>query len=66
MPVHVAEAARLIKVIEAIIAELDRQGVAGVLADHAFDPTALAKAAIAAADGEVVQLPPRLHGPLGL
>lgn len=54
----VADAARVMKVTEAIIRELDRQGVAGVLADLAFDPTALAKVAITAADGEVLQFRP--------
>ena len=51
----VAEAARLMKVTEAIVFELNRQGVADALADLKFDPTALARAAIRAADGDVVK-----------
>jgi hypothetical protein len=30
--------ARLIRVTDAVIAELDRQGVAEVMANHGFDP----------------------------
>jgi hypothetical protein len=52
-----AEAARLMKVTEAIVIELTRQGVAEALADLGFDPTALARAAIRAADGEVIRFP---------
>lgn len=48
--------ARLMKVTEAIVAELDRQGVAEALADLGFDPMAMARVVIRAADGEVVQL----------
>jgi hypothetical protein len=53
-----AETARLLKVIDAIILELARQGVAEALADLGFDPTGLAKVAIRAADGDVIQFPP--------
>jgi hypothetical protein len=58
-----AETARLMKVIDVIVAELERQGVAETLADLGFDPLALAKAAIKAADGEVIIFPggPRGH-----
>ena len=37
--------------------ELDRQAVAEALADLGFDPTALARAAIRAADGDVIRFP---------
>ena len=52
-----AKAARLMKVIDVIVAELDRQGVAEMLADVGFDPAPLAQAVIKAADGEVIYLP---------
>jgi uncharacterized protein YaaQ len=42
------------KVIEAIVEEFDRQGVADLLSERAFDVTALAKAALKAADGDVI------------
>lgn len=50
-----ARTARLMKVIDAIVAELSRQGVAEALADLGFDPTALAEAVIKAADGDVIR-----------
>jgi len=58
-----AETARLMKVAEAAVEEFDRQGVAEVLANPHFHPVALARAAIKAADGEVIQFPgsPRGH-----
>ena len=46
------------KVVEAIILELDRQCVAEVLADLGFDTGALAKVAIRAADGDVIPFVP--------
>ena len=59
----VAEAARLMKVAEAIVVELNRQGVAAALADvRSFDPTELARAAIRAADGDVIRFPGGLRG----
>jgi hypothetical protein len=57
-----AETARLMKVIEAIVAELDRQGVAEAVADLGFDPAAMAEAVIKAADGDVVQFPSGMRG----
>jgi hypothetical protein len=50
------------KVTEALVAELDRQGVAEALADLGFDPIEMAKIVIKAADGDVVPLkrPPAL------
>ena len=44
--------ARLMKVVEVMVAELARQGVAETLADLSFDPMALAKVVIKAADGD--------------
>ena len=49
-----AELGRLMKVTEAVVAELERQGVAEVLANLGFDPTEMAKVVIKAADGDVV------------
>jgi hypothetical protein len=51
-----AQTARLMKVTEAIVAELDRQGVAENLAELDFDPMAMARVVIRAADGEVIPL----------
>jgi hypothetical protein len=48
--------ARLMKVVEVMVAELARQGVAETLADLDFDPMALAKVVIKAADGDVIDL----------
>jgi hypothetical protein len=44
------------KVTEAAVAELERQGVAEAMANVGFDPTEMAKAVIKAADGDVVPL----------
>jgi hypothetical protein len=49
-----AATARTMKIIEAIVEEFDRQGVADLLSERAFDVTALAKAALKAADGDVI------------
>ena len=49
-----AELGRLWKVTGAVVAELERQGVAEALANLGFDPTEMAKAVIKAADGDVV------------
>lgn len=58
-----AELARLMKVVEAIVAELERQGVANAVADLGFDPIPMAEAVIRAADGDVVPFPgPRGEG----
>jgi hypothetical protein len=59
-----AEAARLMNVIDALVAELDRQGLTEALVNVGFDATPLAKEAIKAADGgDVVLFPgtPRGH-----
>jgi hypothetical protein len=50
----VAETARLMNVIEAIILELERQGLVEALWELKFDPTELARVAIRAADGQVI------------
>jgi len=44
-------------VVEAIVAEMERQGVAGAVADLGFDPMPMAQAVIRAADGVVVPFP---------
>ncbi|PAY09550.1 hypothetical protein CK489_02800 [Bradyrhizobium sp. UFLA03-84] len=49
-----AEAARLMKVAEAIVYEMDRQGVADAVADLGFNVMELAKVAIRAAEGDVI------------
>ncbi len=53
----IAATARLMNVTEAIVAELQRQGVADAMADLGFDPTQLAKVVIKAADGHVIPFP---------
>jgi hypothetical protein len=54
-----ARTARLMNVAEAAVAEFDRQGVAEALADLGFDPVALARVVIKAADGDVIDLSSR-------
>jgi hypothetical protein len=54
-----AKAARLMKVMDEIINELQRQGVAEVLTNLQFNPRELAEVVIKAADGEVVLFPGR-------
>jgi len=49
-----AETARLMKVVDAMVRELDRQGVAEALADLGFDPMELARVVVRAADGDVI------------
>lgn len=51
-----ADTARLMKVTEAIVQELDRQGVAEAVAELGFDPMQLARVVVRAADGEVIPL----------
>jgi hypothetical protein len=60
---NAAKTARLMNVIDAMIAELDRRGLTEIMSNLGFDCSALAKAAIRAADGDVVQFPggPRGH-----
>jgi hypothetical protein len=59
----IATAARLMKIVEAAVEEFERQGVAEALSNLNFDPMALARAVVKAADGDVVQFPvgPRGH-----
>jgi hypothetical protein len=57
-----AKTARRMKVTDAIVAELSRQGVAEALADLGFDPFAMAEAVIKAADGDVVRFPGNMRG----
>jgi hypothetical protein len=51
--------ARLMKVAEAAVEEFDRQGVAEAMANLCFDPMALARAVIKAADRDVIHLSSR-------
>jgi hypothetical protein len=51
-----AEAARLMKVTEAVVEELARQGVLEVMADEGFDPVEMARTVIHAAEGDGVPL----------
>lgn len=51
---------RLNRATDAIIQELTRQGLAKALTELNLDISALAKAAIFAADGRVIKFPPPL------
>jgi len=42
------------KVVEAMVHELDRQGVAEALADLGFNPMEVARVVVRAADGDVI------------
>ena len=53
---EIVKTARLMKVVEVMVAEFARQGVAETLAGLGFDPMALAKVVITAADGNVIDL----------
>jgi Holliday junction resolvasome RuvABC DNA-binding subunit len=50
-----AKTARLMKVAEAAVEEFERQGVVEAMANLGFDPMALARAVIKAADGDVIE-----------
>jgi hypothetical protein len=52
-----AKKARLMRVMDVMIEELQRQGLAEVLSNLNFDPRAMAEVMIKAADGEVVPFP---------
>jgi hypothetical protein len=52
-----AKTARLMRVIDAMTRELDRQGLAEAMVNVGFDPVALAEVVIKAADGEVIRFP---------
>jgi hypothetical protein len=52
-----AKRARLMKVMDEMIEELQRQGVAEVLSNLNFNPRAMAEVVIKAADGDVVTFP---------
>ena len=47
-----AEVARLMKVTDAVVAELERQGVAEPMSNLGFSPAEMAKAVIKAADAK--------------
>ncbi|UFX46125.1 hypothetical protein HAP47_0005285 [Bradyrhizobium sp. 41S5] len=51
---HTAEMARLMKIAEAIVREMDRQGVAEAVANLGFDVMELARVVVRAADGDVI------------
>jgi len=51
-----AKTARLMNVAEAAVEEFDRQGVAEAMANLGFDPMALARAVIKAADSDAIHL----------
>ncbi|SHI08444.1 hypothetical protein [Bradyrhizobium erythrophlei] len=55
----IATTARLMKIADAAVEEFDRQGVAEELSNLKFDPMALARAVIKAADGDVIDLSSR-------
>jgi hypothetical protein len=48
-----------VNVAEAVIEELQRQGVLDIVADRGFNVTEMARAVIKAADGDVVPIPTR-------
>ena len=52
-----AKMARLMRVTDAVIAELDRQGVAEAMATFRFDPIQMAQAVIRAADAPLLTEP---------
>jgi hypothetical protein len=52
-----AKKARLMRVMDEMTRELQRQGVAEVLSNLNFDPRAMAEVMIEAADGKVVPFP---------
>ena len=58
-----AKMARLMRATDAVIEELDRQGVTEVMANLGFDPMQLAKAVIRAADGDVIPFPSQSKAP---
>ena len=53
---QISHTARLMKVVEVMVAEFARQGVAETLAGLGFDPMPLAEVVIKAADGDVIYL----------
>jgi hypothetical protein len=57
-----AKMARLMRVTYAVIAELDRQGVAEAMANLGFDPSRMAQTVIRAADGDVIPFAGNLRG----
>jgi hypothetical protein len=59
MTQETAKLARTMKVVDAVVEELDRQGITEAMADLGFNPWALAEAVIKAADGEVTDLSSR-------
>jgi hypothetical protein len=62
MSEETAKMARLMRETDAVIEELERQGVTEVVAELGFDPMRMAKAVIRAADGDVVSFPGNPRG----
>jgi hypothetical protein len=58
-----AKMARLMRATDAVIEELDRQGVTEVMANLGFDPMQMAKAGGRAADGDVIPFPSQSKAP---
>jgi hypothetical protein len=62
MPIdETARIARLMNVCDAIIDQLQRQGIAEVMACRGFKLTEMAEAVLKAADGDVVRFRPRFR-----
>jgi hypothetical protein len=58
-----AETARVMKVTEAVIAEMHRQGLGNACSEYGFDAVAMANACIEAAEADVTQAHPRSTAP---
>jgi hypothetical protein len=58
-----AKTERLMRATDAVMEELDRQGVAEVMSALKFDPIQTAQAVIRVTDGDVIQFPCRQYPP---
>ena len=61
-----AKKARLMRMMDEMIKELQRQGVGEVLSNLNFDPKAMAEVMIKAADGRGGAIPGRPAGPVSI
>jgi hypothetical protein len=61
-----AKMARLMRVTDAVVAELDRQGVTEAVANLGFDPVQMAQAVLRAADGDVIPFPRQTPWPMNI
>jgi hypothetical protein len=59
-----AETDRVMKVTEAVIVEMHRQGLGNACSEYGFDAVAMAKACIKVADGDATLDPPTLYRPM--